>query len=554
MPWSYPDKVPPPAKNWEVEEQKKCTAAANSVLEEGGSEQDAIFACIRAAGKSKVKSTPTVKGYLESRIHQSFTIAADKLYGIGVLSQEERINISSAIGSALEKFSKLFDKIDGLADRIISQETMEQMVEQGWMDKMKEISAEEILELAEQNPELTDFQLVEKASEVVEEEVAEEGVEDIIEEAIIEEKIIKQEPLFSRFFSIKGKNDKDYWVALSGSAFKDRANEIVSRRAIDYGVEHGDKTGQRGELRVYHYPNSRIGSCTFQMRQGNFLIEAGTWDDTVRAQKVKEWINSKDPDEIGISVGFFYDPKKFKNGVYEDSVIFFERSILKKKHASCPWATVRTIQGGLKAMSHKNDLTEIIGEEEAEAVLEGAEEASKALEEQGVAFKETEDKAKDKVETAEKAVSLEGVSEDELKALYAKVGAMLRKSEPKEKSEEKKKEVETEDEDAVQTFQLDEAAIKAIADAVRETLPDSSELEAKVKALEDSAVKSAEVLTEQVETKVKEVFEELPKATIYRATKVKEEEPEVVSQWVNPLDLNFEDGIREIERAREAGR
>ncbi len=410
-------------------------------------------------------------------------------------------------------------------------------------EKMKEISAEEILELAEQNPELTDFQLVEKVSEVVEEEVAEEGVEDIIEETIIEEKIIEQEPLFSRFLTYKGKDGKDYWVSLSGASFKDREEEIVSNRAIDYGVKHGDETKQRGELRLYHYPNSRVGSCTFQMRVGNFLVEAGLWDSTTRAQKVKEWVSRNNP---GTSVGFFYNPKMFKDGVYLDQVIFFERSVLKSKHASCPWATIKTIQGGLKAMSHKEDLTEMIGEEEAKAVLEGAEEASKALEEQGVAFKETEDV--EEVETAEKEFSLEGMSKDELKVLYAKIAAMLRGS------EEKKKEVEAEDEDTVQTFQLDEAAIKAIADAVRETLPDSSELEAKVKALEDSAVKSAEELAEQVETKVKEVFEELPKATTYRATKVKEEEPEVTPQYTHPLDRNFEDGIREIERAREAGR
>jgi uncharacterized protein YdaT len=53
MPYSYPDDVPRPAKNWEAEAQKKCVAAANAVLADKGSEQDAIFACIRAAGKTQ---------------------------------------------------------------------------------------------------------------------------------------------------------------------------------------------------------------------------------------------------------------------------------------------------------------------------------------------------------------------------------------------------------------------------------------------------------------------------------------------------------------------
>ena len=49
MPWSK-DNPPSVAKNWTAEEQEKCIEAANAVLREGGSEQDAIRACIRNAG------------------------------------------------------------------------------------------------------------------------------------------------------------------------------------------------------------------------------------------------------------------------------------------------------------------------------------------------------------------------------------------------------------------------------------------------------------------------------------------------------------------------
>jgi len=121
-PWTK-DNPPPPSKNWNAEEQEKCTAAANAVLRDGGwedasdekkkeLEQTAIFACIRAAGKGK---------------------------------------------------------------------------------KVKEIPAELLLKLAEQNPELSDFQLVEKASEVevVSEKSGETSVEvDVTKE--IEEKIIEE--------------------------------------------------------------------------------------------------------------------------------------------------------------------------------------------------------------------------------------------------------------------------------------------------------------------------------------------------------------------------
>ncbi|MBC8459795.1 MAG: hypothetical protein H8D67_17525, partial [Deltaproteobacteria bacterium] len=263
--------------------------------------------------------------------------------------------------------------------------------------KMKEISASEIIKLAEQHPDLSDYELVKKAIgegrgqdgerqgegagegaprvcvcpecgyEVEHERnapctsmkcpkcgTAMEGWEATTAEE--EEKIIEREaePILSRFFTTKDRDGNDVWVALSGSSFLDREKEIVSRKAIDYGIEHGDKTGQRGELRLYHYPNSRVGECTFQMRRGNFLVEAGTWDTSSRAQKVRKWID-KDPNEVGVSVGFFYNPKRLVKGVYEDEVLFFERSILKRKDASCPWATVKIIQGGLQ-VSHKSDL------------------------------------------------------------------------------------------------------------------------------------------------------------------------------------------------------
>lgn len=51
MPWTLSN-PPPPAKNWTETEKKRCIAAANQALKEGKSEQDAIYACIGAAGKS----------------------------------------------------------------------------------------------------------------------------------------------------------------------------------------------------------------------------------------------------------------------------------------------------------------------------------------------------------------------------------------------------------------------------------------------------------------------------------------------------------------------
>lgn len=51
MPWTK-ENPPKCAKNWTDEEKQKCVKAANAVLSEGGSETDAIRACIHNAGKT----------------------------------------------------------------------------------------------------------------------------------------------------------------------------------------------------------------------------------------------------------------------------------------------------------------------------------------------------------------------------------------------------------------------------------------------------------------------------------------------------------------------
>lgn len=50
MPWTYED-PPAVAQNWSDEEQRACVDAANAVLEDGGTDEEAIYACIAAAGK-----------------------------------------------------------------------------------------------------------------------------------------------------------------------------------------------------------------------------------------------------------------------------------------------------------------------------------------------------------------------------------------------------------------------------------------------------------------------------------------------------------------------
>lgn len=65
MPWTYDD-PPAVAQNWTDEEQRRCVDAANAVLEEGGTDEEAIFACISAAGKGERRmETKTYRAPIE---------------------------------------------------------------------------------------------------------------------------------------------------------------------------------------------------------------------------------------------------------------------------------------------------------------------------------------------------------------------------------------------------------------------------------------------------------------------------------------------------------
>lgn len=65
MPWTIDD-PPSPAKNWDSQAKRKCVIAANAALSAGSTEQNAIFACIRAVGKSENMAKETDdRGYTD---------------------------------------------------------------------------------------------------------------------------------------------------------------------------------------------------------------------------------------------------------------------------------------------------------------------------------------------------------------------------------------------------------------------------------------------------------------------------------------------------------
>ena len=65
----------------------------------------ADLAAQESAAPRKIAESAGVAQWLESRIHSSFTWIADDLYGDGLLTREERVMLSNAIGDALDAFT-----------------------------------------------------------------------------------------------------------------------------------------------------------------------------------------------------------------------------------------------------------------------------------------------------------------------------------------------------------------------------------------------------------------------------------------------------------------
>lgn len=64
MPWTYDD-PPAVAQNWTPAQQRRCVDAANAVLEAGGTDEEAIYACIAAAGKERPMLKKTYRSAIE---------------------------------------------------------------------------------------------------------------------------------------------------------------------------------------------------------------------------------------------------------------------------------------------------------------------------------------------------------------------------------------------------------------------------------------------------------------------------------------------------------
>jgi hypothetical protein len=99
--------------------------ACHATMEEAKEHMTALY----ASSDTGIEKATNVRAVLESRIHESFTVAADQLFGRGVIDRPTRIQLSSLIGDLLDGFGSAVGMVleqtavsDGVANEIMQRE------------------------------------------------------------------------------------------------------------------------------------------------------------------------------------------------------------------------------------------------------------------------------------------------------------------------------------------------------------------------------------------------------------------------------------------------
>lgn len=200
---------------------------------------------------------------------------------------------------------------------------------------------------------------------------------------------------FTVFKDVKGQYR---WVSVSSSGFVDGDGETVSTKALTDDVARCDAAGEYGVLDWWH-THVVLGNCDFNAMHGKLLIESGTFNNSLVAQKFAHVIADKKflP---GVSLEFEHrepGPQVIRGRVY--------KSIYKRKRALLPAQIASNVASKLevyetansgqitkevkrKMDAHKEQrLRELLGSELVDEFLMGTARSEKALEGMGISFK-----------------------------------------------------------------------------------------------------------------------------------------------------------------------
>jgi len=327
------------------------------------------------------------------------------------------------------------------------------------------------------------------------------------------------------------------WLGVSSGGFEDREGEIVSTAFLDDALDRAEKSGERGDLRIWHIPGSKVGGCDYQVMHEGFLLESGLMDDSAAGRNATAWMQENK--DARLSIQFMYKNRSTA-GVYSPPGAIVERSILPPDVAAFPWAgiTLKEYEMSQQINDEKRQkLQEIIGEDEATEVLDNLESGSTQLKAANVRFKEID--AEESTEDAE----------------IADVDAPAAETEDEAQTEVKEVDAEVVDEPVVETietfdFELNEKAIADIAGAVVAQIspliePLVAEIERLRAATKEMGADLAGMVTIE-EQRIAEKAAQLPRATvrrIVRPTKTKEASADANSD--NPTNM-LEQGVNTL--------
>lgn len=449
MPYSA-DNVPKPAKNWSKAAQKKCIAAANAVLRDGGSEQDAIFACIHAAGKTKHPGGKDWQGFDEA----DFAIA-DGIVEALVAQHEQEAETPQDEQSQQTKESvepEIYEddkedegvkakwstsQINDLPDSCFlyikpggkKDEEGKTVPRSLRMFPYKNADGEidlphlrnALARLGQPRtdvPESVRKRLIAKARRLLERETSDEDEEKETDEKIgrriSKAVMVALADIKDRVDSIlrhgeyADEEDEDekkevalktierdgqtYLVIWPTNAFIDRENEIFTTKAIAEYVERHRADPIKGELRYRHWKATKFGDIVWQGMSGRFLVEVGVFDDTPAGQAFKE-LFTKYPNghpvvsPEGWGTSHGY---KYRQEDRADAVYEWfdkeETSVLPARVAANPHNPTVEVIMDKKAM---DELIALVGEDVAKQIDEQGRRLTEEKEKAGVAHKET---------------------------------------------------------------------------------------------------------------------------------------------------------------------
>lgn len=192
------------------------------------------------------------------------------------------------------------------------------------------------------------------------------------------------------FFTVyKDLDGRDRWAAITTTAYQDKDQEWISRKAIRAVVAAGDAGAPRGPLRFWHVPGLDLGDCDYQaaLGDGRMLLESGTFRSKAAAKIGAEAARRG----YQMSPGFVHTRHEPRGGVF-DNIVLFERSFVPPGRASNPYTRLLTKERRMLTDEKRKEFEALAGDTDGRALLQQllsqAETKTKELDQAGAIYKD----------------------------------------------------------------------------------------------------------------------------------------------------------------------